>query len=234
MQQPSLIKAKLLKRYKRFLVDVILENGEIVTTHCANSGSMIGLLKEGNIVYITPSTNPVNKLKYKLEFIDDGSSIVGVNTHLTNKLVNEALNEKLIQYLSHFDDFHPEIKYNNSRFDFLISNSKEEKCFVEVKNVTLKREPLIAEFPDAKTERGAKHLQDLTNVVLDSNGINAVNLYIIQRTDVEYFRIAKDIDPKYYKNFILAKNSGVKFLCYNCDINLNRIKINKEIEIIYD
>ncbi len=232
MLQPHLIKAKLIKRYKRFLADVQLDTGEIVTVHCANSGSMMGLLTAGNTVYITPSTNPDNKLKYKLEFIENNSSMVGVNTHLTNKLVHEALIENEIDALRHFDIIRPETKYNNSRFDFFLSNTKGEQAFVEVKNVTLLREPQLAEFPDATTDRGAKHLAELVNVA--SQGISAYNIYIIQRTDTSKFRIAKDIDPKYYENFINAREQGVKFLCYDCDINLDTIKINKEIEIIYE
>ena len=234
MKQPPLIKTKLIKRYKRFLVDVELENGDIVTVHCANSGSMMGLLTAGNTVYITPSINPENKLKYKLEFVENNSSMVGVNTHLTNKLVHEALENKLIEQLKHFDIIRPETKYNNSRFDFFLSNSNGEQAFVEVKNVTLLREPRIAEFPDAKTERGAKHLSDLVNVVQNEENISAYNLYIVQRTDSKQFKIAKDIDPKYYENFMIAKNAGVKFLCYDCDINLDTITVNKELEIIYE
>lgn len=234
MKNPILIKANFIKRYKRFLADVELENGEVVTTHCANSGSMMGLLQEGNKVYITPSTNPTNKLKYKLEIINDGSSLVGINTHLTNKLVHEALKNKNISELAKYSEIRPETKYGNSRFDFFLSNQEGEKCFAEVKNVTLKRENKIAEFPDAKTERGAKHLDDLINVALDKTIANAYNIYIIQRNDIDYFRIAKDIDPKYYESFIKAKNSGVKFLCYACNVNLNEIKITKEIEIIYE
>lgn len=234
MQQPPLIKAKLIKRYKRFLMDVELSSGEVVTAHCANSGSMMGLLTQGNTVYITPSTNPANKLKYKVEFVEDHSSMVGINTHLTNKLVHEALIEKKINALSHFDIIKPESKYNNSRFDFFLSNSKGEQAFLEVKNVTLLRKENVAEFPDAKTERGAKHLSDLINVVNDERNISAYNIYIIQRTDSKKFSIANDIDSKYYENFLKAKEAGVKFLCYDCDINLDKIKVNKEIEIVYE
>ncbi|MDR0484054.1 MAG: DNA/RNA nuclease SfsA [Alphaproteobacteria bacterium] len=232
MKQPNLIKAKFLKRYKRFLVDVLLENNEITTVHCANSGSMMGLLNEGNTVYISPATNPLNKLKYKLELIDDGSSLVGVNTHLANKLAHEAFAEKLITPLENYDIIKPEVKHLNSRFDFFLSNNLGENCFVEIKSITLKRKQNIAEFPDSPTVRGSKHLTDLIEIV--KNGGRAINLYIIQRNDANYFKIAKSIDPKYYENFMLAKHSGVEFLCYSCDINLNTIKINQPIEIIYE
>ncbi|MCL2566650.1 MAG: DNA/RNA nuclease SfsA [Alphaproteobacteria bacterium] len=228
MKHPALIKAKLIKRYKRFLCDVLLENGETATVHCANSGSMLGLVKDGFDVYLSMAANPNNKLKYKLELIDDGSSLVGVNTQLTNKLAAEGFAGKLIKPLENYSSIQAEVKYGASRIDFLLDGN----CFVEVKNITLKRKAHMAEFPDAITQRGSKHLLELINAV--KSGRRAVSLYIVQRTDTQYFKIAKDIDPVYYKNFMQAKEAGVEFLCYDCSINLNTININKPLEIIYE
>ncbi|MDR2007811.1 MAG: DNA/RNA nuclease SfsA [Alphaproteobacteria bacterium] len=227
MQQPILLKATLIKRYKRFLADVRLENGEIHTAHCANSGSMLGLVHEGNTVYLSHA-KAENKLKYKLEMIDDGSSLVGVNTHLANKIAAEGFSNKLIKPLEDYNNIRAEVSHGASRIDFCLDNT----CFVEVKSTTLKRQQGIAEFPDSPTARGAKHLNELINIVQE--GKRAINLYIVQRTDCTRFKIAKDIDSLYYKNFMLARSAGVEFLCYDCDINLNTITINKPIEIIYD
>jgi len=158
----KLLQGTFIKRYKRFFVDINFKN-KIITAHCPNTGSMIGLLNEGNKTWFSVSNNPKRKLKYSLEIIEVGKSLVGINTLLTNKLIFEALNLKKIKSLIKFDNIKTEVKFsNNTRFDFLISNS-EEKCFLEVKNVTLLRNKKIAEFPDAITSRGTKHLVELIN-----------------------------------------------------------------------
>ena len=159
-----LIKTKFIKRYKRFFVDVMLNN-EILTAHCPNSGSMMGLLNEGEYAWISESKNTKRKLKYTLEILEHNKVKVGVNTHLTNRIVEEALINKKIKELEKFDQVKREVKFNdNTRFDFLVSN-KNEQAFVEVKNVTLKREIDCAEFPDAPTTRGQKHLKKNMNII---------------------------------------------------------------------
>ena len=205
-----LIKTKFIKRYKRFFVDVLL-NKEILTAHCPNSGSMMGLLNEGENAWISESKNTERKLKYTLEILEHNKQKVGVNTHLTNKIVEEALINKKIKELENFDQVQSEVKFNsNTRFDFLVSN-KEEQAFVEeVKNVTLKRDHDCAEFPDAPTTRGQKHLLELISA--KEKEYQAYLIFLIQREDCNFFKISKDIDEKYYENFIEAKKKGVNFL----------------------
>lgn len=228
---PTLYEAKLLKRYKRFLVDINLNN-EIVTAHCPNSGSMMGLLNDNSTVYISPQTKENNKLKYKLELIQGNNSLVGINTSLTNKLVLEALENKNIESLQDYRYIKPESSFNNSRFDFLLKDTTNNECYVEVKNVTLLRDNNVyAEFPDAKTSRGAKHLQDL--IEAKKQGKRAINIYVVQINDIKTFKIAQDIDPTYYQYFKAAKDYNVEFLAYNCIVNLNEIKINQLINIEY-
>ena len=176
--EKKLLNGTLIKRYKRFFVDIKHQNRTIIA-HCPNSGSMLGLLKVGNKVWFSESNNPKRKLKYTLQIIEVDSKLVGINTHLTNKIILESLRAKKIQSLSKFTEIKPETKFlNNTRFDFLISNNKE-KCFLEVKNLTLSREKKIAEFPDAITSRGTKHLNELSNSI--KKGYLGYILYLIQR-----------------------------------------------------
>ena len=228
--EANLLHVKFLKRYKRFFVDVE-HNKKIITAHCPNSGSMLGLLNIGNDSWISKSDNPNRKLKYTLEIINDGKSNVGVNTHAANKIIAEALINKKIKELKTYNDFISEVKYgNNSRFDFQLTN-KKTKAFLEVKSVTLSRNKSIAEFPDAVTSRGLKHLNELKDAI--KHGFNSYLIYVVQREDCNAFRIAKDIDPDYYKAFIDARENGVKFLCYSCKVNSKEIYINKSIKILY-
>ena len=218
----------LIKRYKRFFVD-IKHNNKIITAHCPNSGSMMGLLNEGNKTWFSESNNPKRKLKYTLEIIEVGKNLVGINTLLTNKLVLEALNSKKIKSLIKFDNIKTEVNFsNNTRFDFLISNNKE-KCFLEVKNVTLVRQEKVAEFPDAITSRGTKHLKELINA--KKKGFQSYILYLIQREDCQSFKIAKDIDEDYEIAFNKAKKTGVKILCYDCKISHEEVKLNGQINL---
>ena len=224
----TLIKTKFIKRYKRFFVDVSLNN-QILTAHCPNSGSMMGLLNEGKNAWISKSQNTERKLKYTLEILEHNNQKVGVNTHLTNKIVEEALINKNIKDLEKFGQVQREVKFNNNtRFDFFVSNKKEQ-AFVEVKNVTLKREIDCAEFPDAPTTRGQKHLLELINA--KEKEYHAYLIFLIQREDCNSFKISKDIDKKYYENFIQAKKKGVKFLCYSSKVTDKEIILNKKIEI---
>jgi sugar fermentation stimulation protein A len=225
----SLIKGKLIKRYKRFFADVKL-NKEMVTAHCPNTGSMMGLLDEGNEVFISQNNDPKRKLKYTLEIIKVKKNLVGVNTHFANKIVFHGLSNNLIKELANNDYIKPEVFFNKeTRFDFFIEKNKK-KFFVEVKNVTLSREKKIAEFPDAITSRGSKHLRTLVEAT--KKGYKSYLLFLVQIQGVEHFKIAKDIDKEYYENYLLAKKAGVNFLAYRCTINLKEITIEKKIKII--
>ena len=216
----------LVKRYKRFFVDIKYKN-ETITCHCPNSGSMMGLLNKGNKVWFSKSDNPNRKLKYTLEIIEVEKKMVGINTLLTNKIVLEALNYKKINSLVKFDNIKTEVKFSdNTRFDFLLCYNKE-KCFLEVKNVTLVREKKIAEFPDAVTSRGTKHLNELSNA--KKKGYQSYILYLIQREGCNSFRISKDIDERYNIAFSKALNGGVKILCYDCKLSNEEIKLNNQI-----
>ena len=227
----SLIKGKLIKRYKRFFTDVKL-NKEIVTAHCPNTGSMMGLLEEGNEVYLLPNNDPKRKLKYGLEIIKTRNNLVGVNTHMANRIVHHALENNLIKELKNNDSIKSEVFFNtDTRFDFQIIKNKQ-KIFVEVKNVTLFRDKKTAEFPDAITTRGSKHLLALIDAI--KKGYKSYLLFLVQIQNMEKFKIAKDIDSEYYKNFILAKKAGVNFLAYKCDISSKKIFINKKLKFIDD
>ena len=227
-----LLQGTFEKRYKRFFVD-IKYNNRIITGHCPNSGSMMGLLNKGNKVWFSKSNNPDRKLKYTLEIIEIKKKLVGVNTLLTNKIVFEALSQKKVNSLIKFNNIKTEAKFSeNTRFDFLISNNKE-KCFLEIKNVTLVRKEKIAEFPDAITSRGTKHLKELINA--KKKGFQSYILYLIQREDCDSFKIADDIDKKYKFAFKEALKSGVKVLCYDCKLSDEEIKLNNQIKLInYD
>jgi sugar fermentation stimulation protein A len=225
----SLIKGKLIKRYKRFFVDVKLDN-EIIVAHCPNTGSMKGLLDEGNEVFVSKNDNPKRKLRYTLEIIKVKKKLVGVNTHFANKIALHGLTNNLVKEVSNNDNIKPEVFFNKeTRFDFLLEKNKQ-KIFVEVKNVTLFREEKVAEFPDSITSRGSKHL--LTLIDATKKGYKAYLLFLIQIQGVDRFKIAKDIDKEYYKNYLLAKKNGVNFLAYRCKINSKEIKIEKKIKII--
>ena len=222
-----LISGHLVKRYKRFFADIKIKN-KIVTAHCPNSGSMIGLLSENNKVWITEAANKKRKLKYTLQIIEENGSKVGVNTHLTNKIVNDALQKNLIK------NFSPNIKIKseqvfgeNTRFDFFLEDG-DQKSFLEVKNVTLKRKEKIAEFPDSVTSRGTKHLNELINAV--KKGFNAYLLFVVQREDCNKLNIAKDIDPVYAKTLMKAVENNVKILCYDCKFSPKGIVLNDKIK----
>ena len=227
----SLIKGKLIKRYKRFFTDVKLSK-EIVTAHCPNTGSMKGLLEEGNDVYLLPNDDPKRKLKYGLEIIKTRKNLVGVNTHMANKITHHGLKNNLIKELEDNDLIKPEVFFNKeTRFDFLIEKKKQQ-IFLEVKNVTLFRDENTAEFPDAITSRGSKHLLTLIDAIKE--GYKTYLLFLVQIQNMKYFKIAKDIDTEYYKNYLIAKKAGVNFLAYRCDICSKKIVIDKRLKIIDD
>ena len=225
----SLIKGKFIKRYKRFFADIKLKK-ETVVAHCPNTGSMRGLLDEGNDVFISKTDDPKRKLKYTLEIIKIKKKLIGINTHFANKIAYHGLSNNLVKEISNNDTIKPEVFFNKeTRFDFLIKKNKQ-KIFVEVKNVTLLRDAKIAEFPDAVTSRGSKHLRALIDAT--KKGYKTYLLFLIQIEAVESFKIAKDIDIEYYENYLFAKKSGVNFLAYCCKINSKEIIIKKKIKII--
>ena len=225
----SLLKGKLIKRYKRFFVDIKL-NKEVVTAHCPNTGSMKGLLDEANEVFISKNDDPKRKLKYTLEIIKVKKNLVGINTHFANKIAHHGLSNNLIKELQDSNNIKTEVFFNKeTRFDFLVEKNKQ-KIFVEIKNVTLFRDEKIAEFPDAITSRGSKHLKTLIDAT--KKGYKSYILFLVQIEGVENFKIAKDIDKEYYENYLFPKKIGVKFLAYRCKINSKEIKIEKKINII--
>ena len=225
----SLVKGKLIKRYKRFFTDIKLGK-EIVTAHCPNTGSMKGLLDEGNEVYLLPNNDPKRKLKFGLEIIKSRKNLVGVNTHMANKIVNHAIENNLIKELKNNDKIKPEVFFNKeTRFDFLLEKNNQ-KSFVEVKNVTLFRDKETAEFPDAITSRGSKHLLTLIDAI--NKGYTCYLLFLVQIQNMKYFKIAKDIDKEYYKNYLKAKKAGVNFLAYRCDVSSKKIFIDKKLKIL--
>ena len=224
-----LLQGTLIKRYKRFFVEIKYKN-KIITGHCPNSGSMLGLLNIGNKVWFSKSENPNRKLKYTLEIIEIEKKLVGINTLLANKIVFEALNQKKIKSLIKFKNIKNEVKFSETtRFDFLISNDRE-KCFLEIKNVTLVRKNKIAEFPDSITSRGTKHLNELVNA--KKKGFQSYILYLVQREDCRSFKIAEDLDEEYKATFIEALKAGVKILCYDCKLSNEEIKLNNQIKLI--
>jgi sugar fermentation stimulation protein A len=225
----KLISGVLIKRYKRFFIDVKI-NSKIVVAHCPNTGSMLGLLKLGNKVWLTKSNNPNRKLKYTLQVIELEGSKVGINTHLTNKIVLEGLRNNHFEELSRDLTIKPEVKFGeNTRFDFLITK-KNYKAFLEVKNVTLSRKQGIAEFPDAVTSRGAKHINEL--IKANKKGYEIYIAYIIQREDCKKFKIAADIDHEYFKLLSKATKNKLHILCYDCKFSLKGIKLNKRLKYI--
>jgi len=222
----KLLQGTLIKRYKRFFVDIEYKN-KIITSHCPNSGSMMGLLNKGNKVWFSKADNPSRKLKYTLEMVEVNKQLVGVNTMLTNKIVLEALKQKKIEKLIKFFDIKTEVKFSNdTRFDFLISNNIK-KCFLEVKNVTLVRKNGIAEFPDAVTSRGKKHLKEL--IIANKKGYQSYMIYVVQREDCKLFKIAEDIDKEYKTTLDEAIKNRVNILCYDCKLSSEEIRINNQI-----
>ena len=227
----SLIKGKLIKRYKRFFTDVKITK-DIVTAHCPNTGSMKGLLDEGNDVFLLPNNDPKRKLKYGLEIIKSRDNLVGINTHMANRIVEHGLKNNLINELKNNDNIKPEVFFNKeTRFDFLLEK-KDKKTFVEVKNVTLFRNKDTAEFPDAPTARGTKHLLTLIDAIKKS--YKTYLIFLVQIQNMKYFKIAKDIDEEYYNAYLKAKKAGVNFLAYRCDISSKKIFIDKKLKIIDD
>ena len=224
----EILEGFFIKRYKRFFVDLKIDN-VVVTAYCPNTGSLLGLLKEGSKVLVAKVENPNAKLKYRLEAIKDLKTFVGVNTSLPNDIIFNAMRgKKILQEIK--GDFKKEVKYGkNSRVDIFINSPKGKDCFIEVKSVTLSRVKGLAEFPDAKTTRGSKHLIELGE--MSKQGHDCYLVYLIQRKDINIFSIAKDIDEEYYKNSIIAKKNGVKFIAFSCEVSKKGIDVIQQIKI---
>ena len=224
-----LIKGRLVKRYKRFLSDIALDGGETVTAHCANPGSMLGLDAPGSEVWLSPARNPARKLRFSWELIRVDGSLVGINTALPNVIVTEAVEGGQIPELAGYDSLRREVRYGeNSRIDLLLGERGRPPCYVEVKNVHLKRNGL-AEFPDSVTARGTKHLREMTTMVAD--GCRAVMVYLVQRSDCAGFAIAGDIDPTYAAALDSARAGGVEALCYCCKLTTESITLDAALPI---
>ena len=225
----ALIKGKFVKRYKRFFADVKV-NKSIITAHCPNTGSMMGLLNKNNDAWVSKNDDPKRKLKFTLEILKSKNNLIGINTHLANKLVLEGLKNNSFLEFKNLENIQPEVFYNKeTRFDFLVSK-KNKKYFIEVKNVTLIRDNKNSEFPDAITTRGSKHIKTL--IEASKKGYQCYVLFLVQISNCKYFKIAKDIDKEYYENYKYAKKVGVNFIAYNCKIGSKEIKVDKKVKII--
>ncbi|WP_299662032.1 DNA/RNA nuclease SfsA [uncultured Ruegeria sp.] len=208
--ETPLVSARLIRRYKRFLADCRLEDGQEVTAHCANPGSMMGLAEPGEKIWLEPNDDPKKKLKYGWRLVDhENGHFTGVDTSIPNKALRAALKAREVPELAAYETVRPEVKYGeNSRIDFLLTQPDLPDAYVEVKSVTLSREPGLAEFPDSVTTRGTKHLGELA--AMAAQGHRAILLYLVQRTDCDRFALAADIDPTYAAAFEIAQTSGVE------------------------
>ena len=230
-----LVPAVLVRRYKRFLADVVLPSGEEITVHVANPGSMIGLAAPGSRVWLSKSPSATRKLPYSWELVEvdfgAGPELVGVNTGHPNLLVAEALAAKAIPDLAGYASVRREVKYGtNSRVDFLLESGGKPPCYVEIKNVHLMRRAGLAEFPDCVTARGAKHLDELA--IMAAAGARAMMLFVIQIGSAERFSLARDIDPGYGAAFARARAAGVDAVAWKCAISQNGIEIASPIPIL--
>jgi len=230
-----LLTGTLIKRYKRFLADIRLDSGEVVTAHCANPGSMMGLKKAGSRVWLSANDNPKRKLKYSWELLEVdlgcGPHLVGINTNHPNTIVADAIADGRIAELAGYSSLRREVKYGkNSRIDILLQDENKPDCYVEIKNVHLMRKVGFAEFPDSITERGKKHLNELSAYA--QQGYRCVMFYLIQRTDAETFSLARDIDSDYAHTFDTAIKSGVEAYAYSCTISSKGIDINAPVSMI--
>ncbi|WP_462280031.1 DNA/RNA nuclease SfsA [Salinivirga cyanobacteriivorans] len=221
----KLVHGRLIKRYKRFLADVKLEDGQEITAHCTNSGSMKTCLEEGAEVYLSPVDDPKRKTQFTWEMIMINGKWIGINTNHPNLLAYEAIRSGQVPALRGYDEVKREVKFQDSRFDVMAKNDKET-CFIEVKNVTMK-DGDFALFPDAKTERGRKHLQTLIRV--KEEGLRAVMFYVVQRMDVAKAGPAVDIDPAYADALKKAIDSGVEVIAMQAEVSPDGIDLVKEI-----
>jgi sugar fermentation stimulation protein A len=226
----ALTQAILIKRYKRFLADVILPNGEMTTVHCPNTGAMTGCDEPNSIIYLSHSSNPKRKYPYTWEYATDAmGNKICVNTNNANRVIKNALENRMISQVANYGKVIPEQKYNNSRIDFLLQEEGQTDCYVEVKSVTL-AEGALGMFPDTTTKRGQKHCYELAQI--SENGLKAKLLFCVMRENITQFKIADDIDPDYAKAVEFAVRSGVEVICYSCDLNLKNIRLLQKTPII--
>lgn len=232
-----LIPATLIRRYKRFLADVVLDGGETATVHVANPGAMTGLAAPGSRVWLSRSPDGKRKLPLSWELVEAdfgrGSELVGVNTGHPNRLAAEAIAAGLIPELAGYGSARREVKYGrNSRIDFLLEAAGRPPCYVEIKNVHLMREAGLAEFPDCVTARGARHLDELAAMV--QGGARAVMLFLIQISSASCFALARDIDPAYAARFDRACGSGVEALAYRCAVSADGLEVASRVPMVVD
>ncbi len=230
--QTPLIPATLIRRYKRFLADCRLQDGREVTAHCANPGSMMGLADPGLRIWLEPNDDPKKKLKFGWRLVEHTSGhFTGVDTGVPNRMLRAALEAGQVAGLEGYESVRPEVKYGTgSRIDFLLTGAGRPDAYVEVKSVTLSRQPGLAEFPDSVTTRGAKHLGELAEMV--AQGHRAVMLYLVQRTDCEGFDLAADLDPTYAAAFAAARQAGVEALCFDCGITPEGVTLGRALPVL--
>ena len=233
--EAPLIRGRLLKRYKRFLADIALDDGSELTATCPNTGSMLGLTAPGNLVWLSKSASPTRKYAHTWELVENdlgaGTQLVGINTNHPNKIVSEAILAAKIPALTGFAGLKREVKYGvSSRIDILLDDPAKGLAYIEIKNVHLMRKAGLAEFPDSVTERGVKHLEELTAMV--QAGHRAVMVYLIQRMDAQQLSVAGDIDPAYARALDLAQKSGVEALAYRCKMSTEAIELDKAVPLL--
>lgn len=231
--QEPLVEGRLIRRYKRFLSDIDL-NGETVVAHCANPGAMTGLDAPDSEVWLSANQNPKAKLDWRWELIRVGDFLVGINTAHPNGILAEAIEAGRIPELAGYETLRREVKYGqNSRIDILLEGEGKVPCYVEIKNVHLKRDlpgrEGAAEFPDAVTKRGAKHLVEMSEMV--RQGARAVMVYLVQRGDCDHFRVAEDVDPAYASALAAARKCGVEAICYDCNVGLDEIAVARSLPL---
>ena len=227
-----LLRGRLIKRYKRFLADVALDGGETVTAACPNTGSMLGLTEAGSIVWLSRSDSVTRKYPHTWEMTErPGLGLIGINTSHPNGLLEEAIAANKVPVLAGYGNLRREVKYGaNSRIDLLLEGNGRPACYVEVKNVTLYRRPHHAEFPDCRTERGTKHLQEMSGMV--RQGYRAVMAYVIQGGSPVDFSFTVDLDPTYVKAFIEARKAGVEAIALTCHVSPDKIEITGSVPVI--
>lgn len=230
--ETPLTEARLLRRYKRFLADVEIPGQGELTVLCPNPGSMLGLADPGSRIWLSESDSPTRKYRHTWELLEVDGGIVGINTNHPNAIAEEAIAAGAVPELTGYESLRREVKYGeNSRIDVLLENPDGARCYVEVKNVHLMREPGLAEFPDSVTKRGAKHLRELTAMVAE--GHRAVMFYLVQRSDCDRFTIAEDIDPGYAAALREARDHGVEAICYSCNLKPDAIELAAPVEIVF-
>jgi sugar fermentation stimulation protein A len=230
-----LIRGRLIRRYKRFLADVVLDSGDAVTASCPNTGSLLGLADPGAVVWLSASDSPTRKYRHTWELVEASLAgqpvLVGINTGHPNRLVAEAIGARKLEPLLGYAQLRREVNYGlASRIDLLLEGPKRGTCYVEIKNVHMMRRSGLAEFPDSVTARGAKHLAELSAMV--AAGHRAVMLFLIQRGDATRLALARDIDPAYAAAFDAARSAGVEMLAYRCRMSPGAISIDKRVRVV--